>query len=115
LPTLPSSTGERHLKVETDLSGDGPRCDIVRAAEGGEKVIKRILVGDVDSRQLQADFVFVAVEQKAIRRCLAETGLGRKVHTETNSTFGRITVALGEAERAATQTVHVAESVAFEC
>jgi hypothetical protein len=46
---------------------------------------------------------------------LAETGFGRKVDTETNITFGKMIVALGEAEWAAIQTVHVADSVAFEC
>jgi hypothetical protein len=46
---------------------------------------------------------------------LEETGFGRKVDTETNITFGRMVVALGEAEWAAIQTVHVADSVAFEC
>ena len=35
--------------------------------------------------------------------------------TETNSTLGKVIVVLGEAEWAAIQTVHVAESVAFEC
>ena len=39
-----------------------------------------------------------------MRRCLAETGSARKVETETNITFGKVVVALGEAEWAAIQT-----------
>jgi hypothetical protein len=50
-----------------------------------------------------------------MRRCLAETGFGRKVETETNVNFGKLAVALGDAEWAATQTVHFVDSVAFEC
>jgi hypothetical protein len=46
---------------------------------------------------------------------LAEIGSGRKVDTETNSTFGKVVWVLGEAEWAAIQTLHVADSVAFEC
>jgi hypothetical protein len=46
---------------------------------------------------------------------LAETGFGRKVDIETNITFGKFVAACGEAEWAATQTVQVADSVAFEC
>jgi hypothetical protein len=37
------------------------------------------------------------------------------VDTETNSTLGKVVGVLGEAEWAVIQTVHVAESVAFEC
>jgi len=50
----------------------------------------------------------------AIRRCLAETGFGRKVATGTKVVFGSIEAVLGEAEWAATQTVHFAASVALE-
>lgn len=46
---------------------------------------------------------------------MAEIGSGRKVDTETNSTLGKVVVVFGEAEWAAIQTVHVADSVAFEC
>jgi hypothetical protein len=46
---------------------------------------------------------------------LAETGSGRKVDTETNITVGKVVAVLGEAEWAAIHTVHVADSVAFEC
>ena len=47
--------------------------------------------------------------------CLAETGSARRVDTTTNVACGSLGVALGEAEWAATQTVHFAASVAFEC
>lgn len=46
---------------------------------------------------------------------MAETGSGRKVDTETNVTLGKATGALGEAEWAVIQTVHVADSEALEC
>jgi len=46
---------------------------------------------------------------------LAETGSGRKVDTETNITLGKFVAACGDAEWAAIQTVHVADSIAFEC
>ena len=46
---------------------------------------------------------------------MAEIGSGRKVDAETNNTFGKVVVVLGEAEWAAIQTVHVADSVALEC
>jgi len=51
---------------------------------------------------------------KATRRCLAETGFGWKVATGTKVVFGSTEVVLGEAEWAATQTVHFAASAALE-
>jgi hypothetical protein len=54
------------------------------------------------------------VSANAMTRCLAETGSVRSVNTETNVTFDRVEVVLGEAECAATQTVHFAASAAFE-
>jgi hypothetical protein len=44
-----------------------------------------------------------------------ETGSVRKVDTGTNVAFGRLEVALGEAECAAMQTVHFTDSLAFAC
>jgi hypothetical protein len=46
---------------------------------------------------------------------LVAAGSGRSIDTETIITIGKMVVVLGEAEWAAIQTVHVAESVAFEC
>jgi len=46
---------------------------------------------------------------------LVEIGSGRKVDTATNSTLGKVVMVLGEAEWAAIQTVHFADSLAFEC
>ena len=34
----------------------------MRAAEGGQEIVERLLVGDVDGGQLQAPFVFVVME-----------------------------------------------------
>jgi len=46
---------------------------------------------------------------------LAANGSGRTTDTETNVTFGNVAVVFGEAECAAMQTVHVAESAEVEC
>jgi len=46
---------------------------------------------------------------------VATTGSGREMDTEANITLGNGLVVLGEAEWAAIQTVHVAESAALEC
>ena len=48
--------------MEPELSCQRTRRHIVRAAEGGQEVIQRVLVGDVDRGQLQADFVLVSAE-----------------------------------------------------
>lgn len=50
-----------------------------------------------------------------MRRCLAEIGVIRGVLAETNDTFGKLKMGLGEAERPAIQTVHFAASDAFAC
>jgi hypothetical protein len=47
-------------------------------------------------------------------RCFAEMGSRTGAAAKTWSAFGRIETALGEAEWAATQTVHLAASVALE-
>src|SRR3984893_10447659 len=39
------------LEVEAQLHSLGPRCDVVRAAEGREEVIQRRFVGQVDDRE----------------------------------------------------------------
>jgi len=49
-----------------------------------------------------------------MRLCLAETGSRTGAAAKTCSAFGRMETALGEAECAATQTVHLAASVALE-
>ena len=46
---------------------------------------------------------------------MAANGSGRMTDTGTNVTFGNVVVVLGEAEWAAMQTVHVAESAEAEC
>src|SRR5436309_1560761 len=51
------------LKVEPQLRRIGPRRNKMSSGEGGEKVIERRLVGDVDSAYLQAPFVSVAAEE----------------------------------------------------
>ena len=51
----------------------------------------------------------------ATRRCLLETGSTQKVDTTTKVVGRGVEAAVGEAEWAATQTVHLADSVALEC
>lgn len=50
----------------------------------------------------------------ATKLCAARTGSGRKVDIGVNFAFSRLAVALGAAEWAATQTVHLAASVLLE-
>src|SRR5271154_6640839 len=49
--------------MEAYLGRQGARCDVVRAAEGGEEVIESVLVGDVDACETEAPFVFIAIEE----------------------------------------------------
>jgi len=55
------------------------------------------------------------VRANATRRCLAETGSARNVATATNVVCTTMDGVWGDAEWAATQTVHLAASVASEC
>ena len=48
--------------MESDLGGKSSRRHIVGAAESGQKIVERQLVGQVDNRELSAPFSFVAVE-----------------------------------------------------
>src|SRR5271155_8193 len=54
------------LEVEADLAGDGARRDVVRAAEGGEKVVERIVVREIDYLDASAPLKAVAVEDVVI-------------------------------------------------
>src|SRR5579872_7434690 len=56
----------RCLEVESQLPGYGSRRYIVRAAESRKEVVKCILVGQVNDRELCADLVFVAVQQVVV-------------------------------------------------
>jgi hypothetical protein len=51
------------LKVEAQLRRKRARRNVVCSAKGGEEVVQRDAVRDVDRGQLQAPFVFVAVKQ----------------------------------------------------
>jgi hypothetical protein len=60
------TAGERsavRLKVEAQLRRKRARRNVVCSAKGGEEVVQRDAVRDVDRGQLQAPFVFVAVKQ----------------------------------------------------
>ena len=74
---LPSPTGERQLKVETDLSGDSPRRHIVRAAERGKEVVECVFIRDVDDGQLRAHFVLIPAEQVIVSHTKVEKTPGR--------------------------------------
>ncbi len=49
--------------MEPDLGGDRSRRHIMSAAEGGEKVVKRIVVGQVDYGKLSTPTILVSVEE----------------------------------------------------
>jgi len=49
--------------MEAYLRTERARSDIVGSTERRDEVVKRVLVGYVDGRKSQADFVFVAAEQ----------------------------------------------------
>src|SRR5258707_1001540 len=51
------------LEVEAQLRGIRPRRHVVRAAEGGQEVIYRNFVGQVDDGEPQAPFEAIPVEQ----------------------------------------------------
>jgi hypothetical protein len=50
------------LEMESDLRRDGPGRHVMGSAESGEKVVKRILVGDIDGGELQTHSVPIAAE-----------------------------------------------------
>lgn len=54
------------LEVEPYLGGEGSRGHVVGAAEGGKKVVQRVLVCQIDRGQLQADFATVIVKAKQV-------------------------------------------------
>lgn len=55
--------GEFLLEVESDLRRQCTRRNVVRTAEGGKKVVQSVLVCDVDGRELETHFVFIAAKQ----------------------------------------------------
>jgi hypothetical protein len=54
------------LEVEAELDGFGARGDEVCAAEGGEEVIERVFVGQVDDGEAKAPLVAVAAEEVVV-------------------------------------------------
>ena len=63
-------------RSETQLSGKGARRDVVRAAEGGEEVVERVLVGQIDDRELRAPLVPVAMEDVVVAHGEIEEAAG---------------------------------------
>src|SRR5499427_4679004 len=53
-------------EVETDFPCQRSRRQVMRAAERRQKVVKRVRVRDIDRGELQAHFVFVALENIVI-------------------------------------------------
>ena len=65
-----SHEGERSaLEVEPDRSRHRARRHIVSSAEGGQEIVERFFVGEVDYRQAQAPLFLVAVEQIVVADC----------------------------------------------
>jgi hypothetical protein len=54
------------LEVKSDLSRQRARRDVVCSAEGGEKVVQRHLVGQVDRREAQAPLVALGAEEVVV-------------------------------------------------
>ena len=52
--------------MNADLCCQRARRDVVGSAEGGEEVVERVLVGDVDASQAQAPLIFVSVEDVVV-------------------------------------------------
>ena len=50
------------LEVETDLSRNCPRRNVVRAAEGGKEVVEREVIGQVNYLQACAPLVAIPAE-----------------------------------------------------
>ena len=50
------------LEVERYLTGQRAWRDVMRAAKGGEEVVERVFVRQINDGQLGAPFVFVAVK-----------------------------------------------------
>ena len=50
-------------EIQRDLGREGARSDVVRAAEGGEEVVERVLVGDVDGGEVKIGLEVLLVEE----------------------------------------------------
>src|SRR5882724_6242222 len=50
------------LEVKPNLCRHRTRCHVVRSGEGGQEVVERNLVGDVDGCDLKAPLVFLTAE-----------------------------------------------------
>ena len=61
------------LEVEAELDGFGSRSNEVRSAEGGQVIIQRGFVGQVDDREAQTPFVAVTVEKIVVANGKAVT------------------------------------------
>lgn len=60
---LALGSGTLKLKMEPDLSSQRSRRNIMGSAERGQKVIKDVVVSDIDGCQLHTDFVSVSMKQ----------------------------------------------------
>src|SRR6266550_5198361 len=54
------------LEVKPNLCRHRSRCHVVRSGEGGQEVVERDLVGDVDGCDLKAPLVFLTAEKVVI-------------------------------------------------
>jgi hypothetical protein len=54
------------LEVEAYFSRDRPGRHIMRAAERGEEVVQRIIIGNIDDRDLRAPLEPVTVENVVV-------------------------------------------------
>ena len=61
--------GSDGSEVKPYFNREGPRRNVMCAAERGKEVVERLFVEEVDGRQLHAPPVTVAVEQIVVAQC----------------------------------------------
>src|SRR5215472_1152152 len=54
------------LKVKSKFGGEGAWGDVVCAAEGGQKIVEGVLVGQIDRGQDETDLVALAAQQVVV-------------------------------------------------
>ena len=65
-PSIGAPFARRGLEMETQLSSERTRCDIVRAAEGGEEVVQRLLVRHIDGSEAQTLSVVITAKEVVV-------------------------------------------------
>jgi hypothetical protein len=69
---LSSSPLRRSLEIRRNAGGHGARSDVVRPAESRKEVIQRILVGNVNRRQIEIQLVAILTKDVLLADCNIE-------------------------------------------